>query len=554
MIFIILGIGNCILLISGYMEKRKQGLNIEVSIQETLQRFGSGAIVGSGVVGLVFFTLIFSDIKVLQDLGTMAGIGIITTMMLSIILLPSMLIILEKLYGNINSLHPLQDISYSSLGIGAEWIARYRWISIVLILFITGYIYYQDKSMYINTNLSNIGLHDSDTINTEDKLITSFGISSGIISIITDNLTTARVVTDKAREKKSNGLVESISDYIPDEEFSDKKFRFIKELRRKIKSREVRKQLSSYDMMMYKKEIERLEANIIELQDFSLMNNQYKIYEKTIELVGDGIDESFQGILSPFINALDLGMNRLKLTYFQEQFSTAFKSSILEMANTEPLTLDNLPLEIKSRFTGKNNNIFRINIYPNQNIWGNTLFLDNFVNNSLSLNEPITGLPVLFVELKDRMSYYGYQSKLLILISIMLLLLIGLRSLKYALVIIASMISGIICTMGALILLNTSINLMNIWAIPVIFSVGINNAILVLQRWKQEKDLDTAYRSTGKAILITTVTLSVMVLPFWFTKNIGLIYFANIFQVGLWCSFLSNLIVLPPLLAKNSPR
>ena len=39
------------------------------------------------------------------------------------------------------------------------------------------------------------------------------------------------------------------------------------------------------------------------------------------------------------------------------------------------------------------------------------------------------------------MSYYGFQSTRLILISIMLLLLIGLRSLKYALVIIASIIS-----------------------------------------------------------------------------------------------------------------
>ena len=121
-------------------------------------------------------------------------------------------------------------------------------------------------------------------------------------------------------------------------------------------------------------------------------------------------------------------------------------------------------------------------------------------------------------------------------------------------IILASTTSGLIWMMGALILLNNPLGMMNLWTIPLILSFGLYNALLIFQRWKQEKDLDTVYRSTGKAILITTVTLSVMVLPFWFTNNIGLIYFANIFQAGLWCSFLSNLIVLPSLLAKNTPR
>ena len=58
-IIILLSLGNCILLISGYMEKRKQGMNIEASMQEALQRFGSGLIIGGCVVGLFLLTLIF---------------------------------------------------------------------------------------------------------------------------------------------------------------------------------------------------------------------------------------------------------------------------------------------------------------------------------------------------------------------------------------------------------------------------------------------------------------------------------------------------------------
>ena len=355
---------------------------------------------GGLVIGLSFLALILSEIKIFQDLGIIAGLGITTTMMVTIILLPSMLILLEKLHGNAILLHSPKDISYQSIGKGAKWLAKYHWISIIFIFFTIGFIYHQGMEMYIDLNRSNLDLDDSDSMNIENELIKSFGISSSLISFTTDKLETARIVTAQSREIMSSGLVESISDYLPHEEFNDEIFRYLKELRRIITSREVRKQLSSYDIDMYRNEIERLEANIIELQEFSLMEDHLQVYEKTIQLVGDGTDSSLQGILPPFINALDMGMNPLKLTYFQEQFSTAFKSTILAMANTEPLTLHNLPLGMKARFTGENDNLFRINIYPHHNIWVNTTFLDRFVHESSSLNEKNNGMGCIFCRIK----------------------------------------------------------------------------------------------------------------------------------------------------------
>ncbi len=553
-IFILLGLGYCILLFTGFMEKRKQGLNIEVSIQETLQCFGSGIIISGSVVGVVFLTLILSKIKVCQDLGIMAGLGIITTMIVTIFLIPSMLIIREKLFGNNDLVHPAKDISYRFLGNGAQWIAKYRWVSIIAIFFITGFIFHQGVWMYKDTNLSNISLHDLDTNNVEDVFIKSFGISSSLITFTTDNLDTARRIAEESRELVSSGFVESITDYLPDEEFNVEKFLYLRELRRKIISRKVRKQLSSYDINLYRKEIERLEANIIELQDISLLQDQVKVYNKTLQLVGNGADSSFQGILTPFINALDTGMNRLKLTYFQEQFSAAFKSTIIEMANTEPLTLENLPLELKARFMGENDSLFRINIYPHNNIWDNPAFFDSFVYESSSLNDKITGWPVLFVELKDRINYYGLQSIQLIVFSLILLLMLSLRSFKYSLIILASISAGVIWLMGIMIFCNNPLRLMNIWIVPVILSIGINNGIQIIQRWKKEENLDTVYRSTGKGILVTAFTIFIIWLPFSFTHYTYLMSITSVFLIGLGCSLLVQLIILPPFLYGKKSR
>ena len=89
--------------------------------------------------------------------------------------------------------------------------------------------------MYMDTNLSDLALDNSDSINIENELIKSFGISSNLLSFTTDDLSIDRIVTEQARNNKSIGYVESISDYIPYIEFSDYKFRYIMDLRRKIK-------------------------------------------------------------------------------------------------------------------------------------------------------------------------------------------------------------------------------------------------------------------------------------------------------------------------------
>ena len=118
----------------------------------------------------------------------------------------------------------------------------------------------------------------------------------------------------------------------------------------------------------------------------------------------------------------------------------------------------------------------------------------------------------------------------------------------------ASITAGFIWLMGILDVFNIPLNAMNIWIIPIILSIGMNNAILILLRWKQEKNLDTIYRSTGKAIFITTLTICIMGFPFWFTNYTGLTSIARILLAGLSCSFIANFIIIPTLLVQETHR
>ena len=553
-ILIGLGIDFSVHIISGYTEKRNQGLDIQISIQETLLRFGPGIITGGITTGLAFLTLMISETVGMQEMGLMAGVGLIFTMLATIIILPTMLIIRERLLKNFNKALPPKDVSYPFLGRIAEFTAKYRWIMGISFLLFTGFLLKRAVNMSVDYNYLNMEPIGLESIKLQEELIEAFDLSSDFVMFTTDNLDDARELTRKAREMETTGWVESISDYLPDSDGLEKQYRFLKDLRRNLEGREIRKKMSSHDVKMYRKELERLEANIIELQDLAFLGGQDKVYNKAVKLVGEAGDSLARGNITQYINALDTGLTKIELTYFQQKFSTAFKSTIIDMANTEPLTLDNLPSDIKNRFTGKSGNIFIINVYPEKNIWEDSRFLYRFTDEATELSEKATGLPPIFVELMDIMSKDGKKATYLAIIAVFLVLLLDFRSLKYALVGMVPLIFGAIWMTGFMEISGLQFTMMNILAVPLIIGIGIDDGVHILHRWKMEKNLDIVYRSTGKAILLTSLTTMLGFGSLWFATYRGLGSMGIALFIGVGTCFLATLFIIPAILGLQNKQ
>ena len=553
-ILIGLGIDFSVHIISGYTEKRNQGLDVQISMQETLLRFGPGIMTGGITTGLAFLTLMISETVGMQEMGLMAGVGIIFTMLATIIILPTMLVIRERLLKNFNKSLPPKDVSYPFLGRIAEFTAKYRWIMGIFFLLITGFLFNRGVNMSVDYNYLNMEPVGLESIKLQEELIEAFDLSSDFVMFTTDNLDDARELTRQAREMETAGWVESISDYLPDSDGLEEQYRFLQDLRRNLENREIRKQMSSHDMNMYRKEMERLEANIIELQDLAFLGGQDKVYNKAVKLVGEAGDSLARGNITQFINALDTGLTKIELTYFQQQFSKAFKSTIIEMANTEPLTLDNLPSEIKNRFTGKSGDIFIINVYPEKNIWEDSRFLYRFTDEATELSEKATGLPPIFVELMDIMSKDGKKATYLAIIAVFLVLLLDFRSLKYALVGMVPLIFGAIWMTGLMEISGLKFTMMNILAVPLIIGIGIDDGVHILHRWKIEKNLDIVYRSTGKAILLTSLTTMLGFGSLWFATYRGLGSMGIALFIGVGTCFLATLFIIPAILGLQNKQ
>ena len=153
-------------------------------MQETLLRFGPGIMTGGITTGIAFLTLMISETEGMQEMGIMAGVGIIFTMLATIIILPTMLVIRERILQNYNSSLQVKDVSYPFLGQIATIIARYRGVMGLLFLLATGFMLQRSLQMTVDYNYLNMEPVGLESIRLQDELIEAFDLSSDFIHIV----------------------------------------------------------------------------------------------------------------------------------------------------------------------------------------------------------------------------------------------------------------------------------------------------------------------------------------------------------------------------------
>lgn len=546
-----LGIDYSIHIISTFTEFRSTGLKTFSAMETALLKCGPGIMTGGFTTGTAFLAMMISDNKGMWEMGLVAGCGIVVTMIATLIILPTLLVMRERILGKFNCNRKVRDVSYKSLGIIAETIGKQKKPAIVVLSVITGVLLWNGMNISMDYNYLNLEPVGLKSIELQEKMIEAFDLSSDYILFTVSDIDSARILTEKARQMETAGRVESITDYIPRPEDESGQFHFVRNLRRSILDVSIKKNLTKNDIKNYIDEIQRLELNIIEFQGLAYLGNLDKVYEKSIHLVGE-IDDSIKiGILTQLSELIETEDIRYPITKFQQEFAGEFKSELLEMANYEPLRLDNLPEEIKNRFIGNSGNVFLITVYPKQNIWEDANFLYQFTNEAEELSPAATGLPPIFVELMDIIVADGKKSTWIALLVIFLILLLDFRRIKYALYGMVPLVFGILWMVGIMSIFNLQLNMVNIMAIPLIIGIGIDDGVHILHRYKIEKNIHTVYRSTGKAVLLSSLTTMLGFGSLWFATYRGLGSMGIALFIGVGACFLSTLFILPVLLGKS---
>lgn len=540
-----LGIDFTIHIIASYTENRHNGQSVEDAMENCLLKAGPSIITGGLTTGSAFLTMMISDNRGMFEFGLVSGFGIVVTMIAVMLILPILLIIRERVLGKLNQTIPARDIRYKFLGATAL-VFHKRWIFTgTAILLITAGLAYRSTRITTDYNYLNMEPAGLESIILQDTLIQAFDLSTDYALFTADNLGDARRLTDEAREMSTSGWVESITDYLPDPENEAEHFHFVRNIRRSLNSQTIKQQLEMSDFARFHSEIERLEFNVIELQDLAFISGQDKVYNKAAYLVGEVDDTLFVGSLSALVEKVSGGIELYLLTEFHREFAETFKATVLEMANTEPLTENVLPAEIRARFVGNSGSIYLITVYPKQNVWEDLTFLTRFSDECSEVSLKATGFPSIFVELMDMIAKDGKKATWLALITVFLIMLLDFRNIRFAVIGMFPLLFGAVWMVGFMEFSGLQLTMLNIMAIPLIIGIGIDDGVHIIHRYRIEGNLAIVFSSTGKAVLLTSVTTMLGFGSLWFATYRGLGSMGIALFIGVGTCFLATIIILP---------
>ena len=546
-----LGIDFSIHIISVFSELVQKGVDPSDAIVETMQKVGGGIITGALTTSAAFLTLMIARSNGMSEFGLVCGVGLIVLMIGTLITMPTLLMLREKYRSwRGKELKKTRDVSYQTVGNFSESIFK-RWrfslIGIILVSVFFGIMISRVTMDYNYLNMEPAGL---ESIRLNDKVIEKFNFSSDVTMMTAKSLKENYELTEAVKEKSSVSYVESISDFLPTIEEQNERRPKIRELRQKMENAQIGFQANSDAKEKLKSEVQRLMFNVIELQEMAYAGGQDQVDQKATRLVGTR-DNPEAGNLNKLLNRLEAEFpDDSRLTQFNRDFGKYYKNIVLNMADDQTITLDMLPSLIRNKYISEDGSRFLITLYPKGNVW-NMDYLDAFTQDVLSITHSISGTPPMFYYMLKIIGQDGKRAIFLTLAVVFVLLLIDFRSIKHALFAMLPLLVALIWTVGFMGLTGIQFTLLNIMAIPLILGIGIDDGVHVLHRYKHEGpgSVNTVFRSTGKAIIITSLTtmLAFGSLVFATYRGFGSLGLALFIGVGM--CLLATITLLPAIMA-----
>ena len=330
-----LGIDFSIHIISVYSEMRKKGESPTNAMRITYDKVGAGIVTGGLTTAIAFLTLTTGRSSGIVEFGLTTGISVIVVMLATLLILPTFLIMREKMFRKSRKEQKVADISYQSLGkIGDKVYKNYKFAfaSVLFITLVLGIFMGKVQFDYNYLNMEPVGL---ESVKLNDLLIEKYNMSSDPTMMTAESLQENFEFTQKAKEQPSISFVQSITDYMPPMELQNSRKALIAEIHDSMKNSTITTEFSEDDKDAVLDELYRLEANVIEMQDLAFVGGQDMVDQKATRLVGSAnlaralLD--MEDLIADPSTVSDEKINSVKLTLgkvLNESYSDSLKKEV----------------------------------------------------------------------------------------------------------------------------------------------------------------------------------------------------------------------------------
>ncbi len=490
------GINYGIYFLARYMEERTQGK----PIQETLSRSLSGTVrsvsIASAAAGASYLSLMATDFRGFNQFGFIGGTGMLICLLFALTLDPALAVIMERYFPpkreNRKDLEKGRIFSH-----GAAWLVENHpkkifWGGVALTLASTVILafFLRDPFEYNYRKLRNQYSEKSGSGHHSGKAEKILGERSSPHIILADNFEQVQALktelekyTETAEDPDKYVIknVKTVYDYLPGTQKEQKKKIWL---------------------------LQEIRQKIVD-NDFSFLDKE------DLDLLHE---------LTP-------------------------------PAGIQPVTMDDLPDEIMRKFiedNGTRGTPIYVYMRDGMSVWrGRDLMKFAAVVREIKIPSGETvrssGHSVIFSDMLRYVSDEGPWATLGAFLFVTLVIVVSFRNAAHSIILTLAMLSGVILQLGLAIVFGQKINFLNYIAIPIEFGIGVDYSVNLYTRYLQEGpgSIGRVLRSTGGAVMITSLTTIIGYGALWLSLNGAINSFGTLANMGEYTCLAVAVLILP---------
>ncbi len=245
------------------------------------------------------------------------------------------------------------------------------------------------------------------------------------------------------------------------------------------------------------------------------------------------------------------GVADLRLQEFDQRMTEDLAEDLHRLravANPAPITLEDIPTPLRERQVGQSGR-WLLRVFARDCLWDFEP-LEHFTRVVRTVDAEATGKPFGTVEGLKAMKYGLERAGVYAFLVIALVLFLDFRRLGHTLIALAPLLLGVLLTLGIMGLVGMPLNPANMIAFPLILGVGVDNGVHILHDWllRRRTGQRAISYAIGRGVLVKAMTTMIGFGTLMISTERGLAGLGFILTVGVGCSMVSAIVLLPAFL------
>jgi len=521
-------------------EERTRGAEPAEAIHRTFRTAGQGIITGGITAVVAFLAIGFTDQPAFSELGIVAGTGVASVLLATMLLLPPLLVQFPPGLKRVD-----REVASPLLQRSARFILARPALPLALVVLLLALAAWQAPRVGFDNNLNNLLPADSETLEVLHRMEQGSHFSDQFVALVAEDLGEVRRLHRALEQCDTVSHVESLAPAIPEDVESKRPLLAAIAARLPDADRSRRR----FDLSAVARQLDLVVERLDEAEEDAFTAGR----TDAVQMV-DGLRGRFLTI----IDLLEGPDAELRQALFEEELfdqRDRLRGRLEGMLAAEPVTMETLEPGIRDRLLGASGRMV-VMAFAAEPIWDQA-YLGSFLADVRGIaadvfgdeNRPdrVTGFAATYAVTMPMIRKGFTQSTWAAGIVVVLMLFVDLRGLRRVLAALIPLVFMALGLLGGMAALGIKLTMATQVGFPILFGLGVAYGVHMVHRAGEANgaDLSHAVGTTGKAISLAAVTTMAGFGTLMLARHSALISFGALLTAGILISALAALYVIP---------